>query len=240
MKTTALVTTLLIGCLAATAQATTPATTENVRQQVVSFADLNLETEAGAKTLLRRIKFAARRVCGVNDAGLMRDRVPCPAAPLRRAGDCPRRCGRRRSHDRRRGRPLTSRPTPLEENDYVQVQARRCRAVGHGHVWSAGFLSARTGRRRHRLECDHDGCSHDRAPRSAGHARRGAGPHRHARRHSVDREEVRAVSLPAQGCEGLAHGCGGCRCARRARQHLSDPGHHARCEVLRLSRRSTV
>ena len=132
--------------------------------------------------------------------------------------------------------PAKSRPTPPEENDYVQVQARRCRAVGHGHVWSAGFLSARTGRRRHRLECHHDGCSHDHAPGSAGHARRCTGPCRHARRHSVDREEVRAVSLPAQGCEGLAHGCGGCRGARRARQHLSDPGHHGRCEVLRLSR----
>jgi len=71
MKTTALVTTLLIGCLAATAQATTTATTETVRQTLVSYADLNLETEAGANTLLRRIKFAARRVCGVNDAGLM-------------------------------------------------------------------------------------------------------------------------------------------------------------------------
>ena len=72
MKTTALVTTLLIGCLAATAHATTTtATTKNVRQAVVSYADLNLETESGAKTLVRRIKFAARRVCGVNDAGLM-------------------------------------------------------------------------------------------------------------------------------------------------------------------------
>jgi UrcA family protein len=71
MKTTALVTTLLIGCLAATAHATTTATTENVRQSVVSYADLDLQTEAGAKTLISRIKFAARRVCGVNDAGLM-------------------------------------------------------------------------------------------------------------------------------------------------------------------------
>jgi UrcA family protein len=71
MKTTALVTTLLIGCLAATAHATTPATAEKVRQTVVSYSDLDLETEAGAKTLVRRIKFAARRVCGVNDAGLL-------------------------------------------------------------------------------------------------------------------------------------------------------------------------
>jgi UrcA family protein len=71
MKTTALVTTLLIGCLAATAHATTPATAENVRQSLVSYSDLDLETEAGAKTLVRRITSAARRVCGVNDAGLL-------------------------------------------------------------------------------------------------------------------------------------------------------------------------
>lgn len=71
MKTTALVTTLLIGCLAASAHATTTANTAKVRQQVVSFADLNLETEAGAKTLVRRIKFAARRVCGVGELGLI-------------------------------------------------------------------------------------------------------------------------------------------------------------------------
>jgi UrcA family protein len=71
MKTTALVTTLLIGCLAATAQATTTATPAQAKQEVVSYADLNLETESGAKTLLRRIKFAARRVCGVHEAGLI-------------------------------------------------------------------------------------------------------------------------------------------------------------------------
>jgi UrcA family protein len=71
MKTTALVTTLLIGCLAASAQATTTVPAANVRQAVVSYADLNLETESGARTLLTRIKSAARRVCGVNDVGLM-------------------------------------------------------------------------------------------------------------------------------------------------------------------------
>ena len=70
MKTTALVTTLLIGCLAASAHASTTATTET-RQAVVSFADLDLNTQAGAKMLLTRIKFAARRVCGVYDAGLI-------------------------------------------------------------------------------------------------------------------------------------------------------------------------
>jgi UrcA family protein len=72
MKTTALVTTLLIGLLAANANATTKtAANENTRQAVVSFADLDLETTAGAKTLLTRIKVAARRVCGVNDVGLI-------------------------------------------------------------------------------------------------------------------------------------------------------------------------
>ena len=72
MKTTALVTTLLMGCLAATAHATTTRTaTTETRQAVVSYSDLDLETQSGAKTLLRRIKFAARRVCGVNDVGLI-------------------------------------------------------------------------------------------------------------------------------------------------------------------------
>jgi UrcA family protein len=72
MKTLALVTTLLIGSLATSANATTTtASTENVRRAVVSFADLDLETQAGATTLLRRITFAARRVCGVYDGGLM-------------------------------------------------------------------------------------------------------------------------------------------------------------------------
>jgi UrcA family protein len=71
MKTLALVTTLLIGSLAVTANATTTATNANVRQSVVSYADLDLQTEAGSKTLLTRIKFAARRVCGLYDAGLI-------------------------------------------------------------------------------------------------------------------------------------------------------------------------
>ena len=69
MKTLALVTTLLIGSLAVTANATTTAANESVRQSVVSYADLDLQTEAGSKTLLTRIKSAARRVCGVYDAG---------------------------------------------------------------------------------------------------------------------------------------------------------------------------
>jgi UrcA family protein len=72
MKTTALVTTLLIGFLAVNANATTQSdATPKMRQAVVSYADLDLETEAGSKTLVRRIKSAARRVCGVLDAGLI-------------------------------------------------------------------------------------------------------------------------------------------------------------------------
>ena len=72
MKTTALVTTLLIGLVAANANATTKtAANEITRQTVVSFADLDLDTQTGAKTLLNRIKFAARRVCGVYDGGLI-------------------------------------------------------------------------------------------------------------------------------------------------------------------------
>jgi UrcA family protein len=71
MKTTTLVTTLLIGCLAGTAQATTAVTAEKVRREVVNYADLDLESKSGAETLLHRIKFASRRVCGLNDAGVM-------------------------------------------------------------------------------------------------------------------------------------------------------------------------
>jgi UrcA family protein len=53
---------LLAGSLAGMAQATTPV--RNVHQQVVSYADLNLESEADAAILLSRIESAARKVCG--------------------------------------------------------------------------------------------------------------------------------------------------------------------------------
>ena len=39
-----------------------------VRQQRVSYADLNLRTEAGARTLLARIQGAAKRVCSPQPA----------------------------------------------------------------------------------------------------------------------------------------------------------------------------
>ena len=59
--------TLVTGSIAGTANAT--ASVSNVRQQVVSFADLNLENSADAEILLGRIKSAARLVCGLRNAG---------------------------------------------------------------------------------------------------------------------------------------------------------------------------
>ena len=71
MKTGALVfATLLIGCLAGTAQATTTAT-RIVAQEIVSYADLDLTNKADTVTLRQRIKFAARRVCSVRSAELI-------------------------------------------------------------------------------------------------------------------------------------------------------------------------
>jgi UrcA family protein len=54
---------LLAGSLAGMAQATTPVRS-TIHQQVVSYADLNLENEADAAILLSRIESAARKVCG--------------------------------------------------------------------------------------------------------------------------------------------------------------------------------
>jgi UrcA family protein len=54
---------LLAGSLAGMAHATT--TAQNVYREVVSYADLNLETAADAAILHKRILTAARRVCGV-------------------------------------------------------------------------------------------------------------------------------------------------------------------------------
>lgn len=63
MKTLALVLTpLLFGGLAATAQATTTAA-KDVPYEVVSYADLNLANEADAVILLQRVSAAAHRVC---------------------------------------------------------------------------------------------------------------------------------------------------------------------------------
>ena len=54
---------LLAGSLAGMAHATT--TAKNVQREVVSYADLNLESAADAAILHKRILSAARRVCGV-------------------------------------------------------------------------------------------------------------------------------------------------------------------------------
>lgn len=59
-------TAVLAGSLISTAHATTTVRRGNMLQQVVSFADLNLDTEADAATLLRRIESAARNVCGLD------------------------------------------------------------------------------------------------------------------------------------------------------------------------------
>jgi UrcA family protein len=70
MKSLALVmATLLTGTIAGTANATAPVS--EVRQQVVSYADLNLEDSADAEILLGRIKSAARQVCGLRNSGPM-------------------------------------------------------------------------------------------------------------------------------------------------------------------------
>jgi UrcA family protein len=63
-------TALLAGSIVGTAQATTTVR-RGMQQQVVSFADLNLDTEADAATLLGRIESAARKVCGLNRVGIL-------------------------------------------------------------------------------------------------------------------------------------------------------------------------
>ncbi|HEY7640535.1 MAG TPA: UrcA family protein [Steroidobacteraceae bacterium] len=57
-------TAMLAGSLSGMAHAT--AVRGNVQQQVVSFADLNLQSEADAAVLLERIESAARNVCGLH------------------------------------------------------------------------------------------------------------------------------------------------------------------------------
>src|SRR4030095_11475142 len=62
MKTRVLmITALLVGCLAGTAQATT--TAKSVPSEVVNYSDLNIANQADARILLQRVKAAAFRVC---------------------------------------------------------------------------------------------------------------------------------------------------------------------------------
>jgi UrcA family protein len=81
MKTFAIaLATMMTGCVAVTAHASAPV--RNVQQQVVSYADLNLESASDAAILLTRIKFAARKVCGLRNPGVM------PLAILDRLETC--------------------------------------------------------------------------------------------------------------------------------------------------------
>lgn len=61
---------LVAGSLVSTAQATT-IVRRGIQQQVVSYADLNLDVEADAATLLGRIESAARKVCGLNRVSIL-------------------------------------------------------------------------------------------------------------------------------------------------------------------------
>jgi UrcA family protein len=60
---------MLVGCLLAgslgVAQAATPA--DEVPKVVVSYGDLDLSTTEGARTLYKRISFAAQQVCPYQD-----------------------------------------------------------------------------------------------------------------------------------------------------------------------------
>jgi UrcA family protein len=60
---------MLVGCLLAgslgVAQAATPA--DEVPKVVVSYSDLDLSTPEGARTLYKRISYAAREICPFQD-----------------------------------------------------------------------------------------------------------------------------------------------------------------------------
>lgn len=82
MKTFAIAcATLITGCLAANAQATV---SRNVQREVVRYADLNLQSEADAATLVGRIEVAARKVCGLRTAS------PLPLEIMARLKVCAR------------------------------------------------------------------------------------------------------------------------------------------------------
>jgi UrcA family protein len=88
MKTIVIALATLLSGLTATAEASTAV--HDMRQQVVSYADLNLDSAADAETLLRRIKSAARKVCGTNASSplglvIMADLVRCADQATARA-----------------------------------------------------------------------------------------------------------------------------------------------------------
>ncbi len=81
---------LLAGCALAgslgVAQATT--TGDDVPTMVVQYGDLNLATEAGARTLYRRLATAARQVCPFEDSKSPREMAynnTCRAQAIARA-----------------------------------------------------------------------------------------------------------------------------------------------------------
>jgi UrcA family protein len=81
MKTVAIaLATLMTGCVAITANASV--TARNVQQKVVSYADLDLESDADAAILFTRIRAAARWVCGLRNSN------PVPLAILDRLAAC--------------------------------------------------------------------------------------------------------------------------------------------------------
>jgi UrcA family protein len=71
MKTLTLTLSTLAATVGLTATAQASVALKNVRQQVVSYADLNLQNAADSAILRNRIKSAARVVCGVRSAGPM-------------------------------------------------------------------------------------------------------------------------------------------------------------------------
>jgi UrcA family protein len=79
---------MLIGGAAMTAHATAPV--QIMVQELVSYHDLNLDTEIGAETLFTRIQSTARRVCIQANPDLMRptiraERQSCTDAATARA-----------------------------------------------------------------------------------------------------------------------------------------------------------
>lgn len=62
---------VLVSSVTGMAQATTTGVRPRVEQQVVRYADLNLESEADAAILFSRIKSAARKVCGLDGVSLL-------------------------------------------------------------------------------------------------------------------------------------------------------------------------
>ncbi|MGH8175487.1 MAG: UrcA family protein [Steroidobacter sp.] len=86
MKTLIVLTTVLASSLVGVAQAATRA--DEIRQRVVTFADLDLQQDAGAEKLYWRIRTAAREVCatpGVLGLFMAAERRQCAEQAAARA-----------------------------------------------------------------------------------------------------------------------------------------------------------